>query len=88
MISPTRGDKSEGDYLDYSRSFQKAITQLILQNSSDLKGIVSETYEELDRLNSSIQQFFREGRSDSGVAANEASKNLAVLTGQFTKLKE
>ena len=67
---------------------QKAITQLILQNSSALKGIITETYEELDRLNSSIQEFFREGKSNSSMAANEASKNLAVLTGQFTKLKE
>tara|TARA_R100001079_G_C4437328_1_gene147057 strand:- start:109 stop:1260 length:1152 start_codon:yes stop_codon:yes gene_type:complete len=67
---------------------RKAITDLILLNSSDLKGIITETYEELDRLNSSIQQFFREGKSNSSIAANEASKNLAVLTGQFTKLKE
>ena len=67
---------------------QKAVTQLILQNSSDLKGIVTETYEELDRLNSSIEGFFRGGLRDQGVVANEASKNLAVLTGQLTKLKE
>jgi hypothetical protein len=67
---------------------RKAITNLILLNSSDLKGIITETYEELDRLNSSIQEFFREGKSNSDVVANEASKNLAVLTGQFTKLKE
>ena len=67
---------------------KKAITELILQNSSQLKGIVTETYEELDRLNSSIEGFFRGGRRDQGVAANEASKNLAVLTGQLTSLKE
>ena len=67
---------------------KKAIAERILQNSSVIKGLVSETYEELDRLNSSIQEFFREGKLDSGVAAKEASENLSKLTSKFEELKE
>jgi len=67
---------------------RKAITQLILKNSSELKGTISETYEELDRLNSAIENFFRSGQPGAGEVARQASKNLSILTQDFTKLKE